>query len=59
MEWGLKNLGPQEVDRVTGAATLEAMPVRSGRWETTPYRDTALTELLEDQFAWTLAPIDG
>jgi hypothetical protein len=36
------------------------MPARGGRWETTPYRDTlpALMELLEDQFSWTLAPID-
>lgn len=36
---------------------LLEMPVHSGRWDRTPYRDTLehLMALLHEQFAWTLA----
>jgi hypothetical protein len=38
--------------------TLE-MPVRGGRWERTPFRDTLedLLEVVTQTFPWTLAPI--
>ncbi len=37
------------------------MSTHTGRWEPTPFRDelTTLLEMLTDEFAWTLLPIDG
>ncbi len=37
------------------------MSTHTGRWEPTPFRDqlTPLLDMLTDDFAWTLVPIDG
>lgn len=40
---------------------LLEMPARGGRWDRTPFRDSVerLVDLLQTEFGWTLAPLDG